>query len=125
MAHKKPSTNDPDRLAQIQEAVGRLTQDYRKRIDLLEDPATPTTPEAQAESPEAVRQRRQRYLLEMELRLQALHVERNALYAERQAHRINDESLRALVGELDMAEVSLRKRLAVAREAASRFAPPP
>jgi CPA1 family monovalent cation:H+ antiporter len=118
MAHKKPSTNDPDRLAQIQEAVGRLTQDYRKRIDLLEDPATPTTPETQAESPEAVRQRRQRYLLEMELRLQALHVERNALYAERQAHRINDESLRALVGELDLAEVSLRKRLAVARQAA-------
>ncbi|GHC92225.1 Na+/H+ antiporter [Pseudorhodoferax aquiterrae] len=118
MAKKAPATTDPERLAQIQEAVGRLTQDYRKRIDLLEDPAQPTTPEAQAESPDAVRQRRQRYLLEMELRLNALHVERNTLYAERQAHRINDESLRALVGELDLAEISLRKRLAVARQAA-------
>nr|WP_145548163.1 Na+/H+ antiporter [Variovorax boronicumulans] len=123
MAKKAPATTDPERLAQIQEAVGRLTQDYRKRIDLLEDPAQPTTLEAQAESPEAVRQRRQRYLLEMELRLNALHVERNALYAERQAHRINDESLRALVGELDLAEISLRKRLAVARQAADRVAP--
>lgn len=89
----------------------------------MEDPAQPTTPEAQAESPDAVRQRRQRYLLEMELRLNALHVERNTLYAERQAHRINDESLRALVGELDLAEISLRKRLAVARQAADRVAP--
>ena len=120
MARKTPATTDPERLAQVQEAVGRLTQDYRKRIDLLEDPALPTTPEAQAESPEAVRQRRQRYLLEMELRLNALHVERNTLYAERQAHRINDESLRALVGELDLSEISLRKRLAVARQAAAR-----
>jgi CPA1 family monovalent cation:H+ antiporter len=120
MARKTPATPDPERLAQVQEAVGRLTQDYRKRIDLLEDPALPTTPEAQAESPEAVRQRRQRYLLEMELRLNALHVERNTLYAERQAHRINDESLRALVGELDLSEISLRKRLAVARQAAAR-----
>ncbi|WP_326543164.1 Na+/H+ antiporter [Pseudorhodoferax sp.] len=120
MAQQAPAATDPERLAQIQEAVGRLTQDYRKRIDLLEDPALPSTPEAQAESPEAVRQRRQRYLLEMELRLKMLHVERDALYAERHAHRINDESLRSLVGELDLAEVSLRKRLAVAREAASR-----
>jgi Na+/H+ antiporter len=118
MATKLPATTDPERLAQIQEAVGRLTQDYRKRIDLLEDPALPTTPEAQAESPEAVRQRRQRHLLEMELRLKALHVERDTLYAERQAHRINDASLRTLVAELDLAEVSLRKRLAVARQAA-------
>ena len=116
MALAQPA--DPAALAQYQEAAGRLTQDYRKRIDLLDDPAAPTTPEAQAESPEAVRQRRQRYLVELELRLQALHVERDALYAERQAHRINDASLRALVAELDLAEVSLRKRLAVARQAA-------
>ncbi|MFT3717264.1 Na+/H+ antiporter [Pseudorhodoferax sp.] len=115
-----PAGADPERQAQLQEAVGRLTQDYRKRIDLLEDPATPTTPEAQAESPEAVRQRRMRYVVELELRLKALHVERNALYAERQAHHINDDSLRALVAELDMSELSLRKRLAVAQSAAGR-----
>lgn len=34
-----------------------------------------------------------------------------------QAHRINDETLRALVAELDLSEVPLRKRLAVARRA--------
>lgn len=109
---------DPAWLAQYQEAAGRLTQDYRKRIDLLDDAATPTTPEAQAESPEAVRQRRQRYLVELELRLSCLRVERDTLYAERHAHHINDESLRSLVGELDLSEISLRKRLRVARAAA-------
>lgn len=120
MARAQPPAGlgGPDALAQLQESVGRLTQDYRKRIDLLEDPGVPSTPEAQADSPEAVRQRRQRYLVEMELRLQALHVERDTLYAERQAHRINDASLRALVAELDLAEVALRKRLVVARQAA-------
>ena len=120
MARAQPPAGlaGPDALAQMQESVGRLTQDYRKRIDLLEDPGVPTTPEAQVDSPEARRQRRQRYLVEMELRLQALHVERDTLYAERHAHRINDASLRALVGELDLAEVALRKRLVVARQAA-------
>ncbi|MCZ2293154.1 MAG: Na+/H+ antiporter [Burkholderiales bacterium] len=102
---------------QFQEAAGRLTQDYRKRIDMLEAPDAAQTPEAQAESPEAVRERRRRYLVEMELRLQALRVEREALYAERHAQRINDEALRALVAELDLSEVALRKRLAVARRA--------
>ncbi|MFT4101560.1 MAG: Na+/H+ antiporter [Burkholderiaceae bacterium] len=109
--------HDPAWPAQYQEAAGRLTQDYRKRIDMLDDPVAPQTPEAQAESPEAVRQRRQRYLVEMELRLDALRAEREALYAERHAHRINDESLRTLVAELDLSEVSLRKRVAVARSA--------
>jgi len=109
--------DDPARMAQHQEAAGRLTQDYRQRIDLLEEPDTPQTPEAQAESPEATRQRRQRYLVELDLRLQALHAEREVLYALRHAHRINDESLRGLVAELDLSEVSLRRRLTVARRA--------
>ncbi len=109
---------DPVRLSQHQEAVGRLTQDYRKRIDLLEEPAAPSTPEAKADSPEAVLQRRQRYVVELEMRLQSLHVERSTLYAERQVHHINDASLRTLVTELDLAEESLRRRLAVARQAA-------
>jgi len=112
---------DPQWLASYQETVGRLTQDYRKRIDLLDDgtgAATPATPEAQADSPEAVRQRRLRYVMEMELRLKCTRIERDTLYAERHLHHINDESLRSLVAELDLAEVSLRKRLKVARQAA-------
>lgn len=108
---------DPAWRAQHQEAAGRLTKDYRQRIDMLAGPATSSTAEARAEAPQAVRERRQRYLVEMEVRLQALRVERESLYAERQAHRINDESLRALVAELDLSEVSLRRRLAAAHAA--------
>ena len=107
---------DPQWLAQYQESAGLLTEEYRRRIGLLDDP-TPETPEAQAEAPDVVRQRRQRYVVELELRQKALHVERDTLYAERQAQRINDESLRSLVAELDLAEVALRKRLALARRA--------
>lgn len=109
--------DDPTWLAQYQEVSGRLTQDYRKRIDLLDDGSTATTPEAQAEAPDVRQQRRMRYLMELELRLRCLHAERDALYDERHAHRINDESLRSLVAEIDLSEVSLRKRLEVARHA--------
>lgn len=106
--------DDPNWRLQYQEAAGRLTQDYRQRIDLLAGPASSGTPEARAESPKAVRERRQRYLIELEVRLRALRVERETLYAERGAHRINDESLRGLVAELDLSEVSLRRRMAAA-----------
>ncbi|AMN46799.1 sodium:proton antiporter [Steroidobacter denitrificans] len=108
---------DPAWRVQHQEAAGLLTQDYRKRIDMLDAPKVAQTPEAQAESAAVAYQRRQRYLLEMELRLDSLRIERETLYAERQAHRINDDTLRALVAELDLSEVSLRKRLVVARRA--------
>ena len=105
----------PAELTQQQEAAGRLTQDYRKRIDLLDETAAARTPETLADAPDAVRERRQRYLVEMELRLQTLRIERDTLYAERHAQRINDEVLRTLVAELDLAEVSLRRRVAAAR----------
>ena len=104
-------------LAQHQEVAGRITQEYRNRIQLLDESGVANTPEAQSDSPEVVHERRLRYLREIELRLHCIQVERNTLYAERQAHRINDEMLRAMVSELDMSEVSLRKRLAVARRA--------
>ena len=104
-------------LAQHQEVAGSITQEYRNRIQLLDESGVANTPEAQSDSPEVVHERRLRYLREIELRLHCIQVERNTLYAERQAHRINDEMLRAMVSELDMSEVSLRKRLAVARRA--------
>lgn len=109
---------DPQWLVQYQESAGLLTQEYRRRIDMLDDSVPAATPEAHAEAPDIVRQRRQRYVVELELRLKTLHIERDALYAERHAQRINDESLRSLVGELDLAEISLRKRLEVARRVA-------
>lgn len=105
-------------LAQHQEVAGRITQEYRNRIQLLDESGVANTPEAQSDSPEVVHERRLRYLREIELRLHCIQVERNTLYAERQAHRINDEMLRSMVSELDMSEVSLRKRLTVARRAA-------
>ncbi|MFT4195743.1 Na+/H+ antiporter [Ottowia sp.] len=105
----------PEDAADYDEAAGQLTQDYRQRIDLLDDDdphAVANTPEAQA-----VRARKRRYVAELALRLACLKAERDALYAERHAHRINDESLRSLVRELDLSEISLRKRLAAARQA--------
>ena len=111
--------HDEQWVAQYQEVVGRITQEYRNRIHLLDDSSgVATSTEAQRDTPEMVHERRQRLVKEMELRVRCIQVERDALYAERQAHRINDEALRAMVSELDMAEVSLRKRLAVACRAA-------
>nr|MBP7978692.1 Na+/H+ antiporter [Comamonas sp.] len=81
-------------LAQHQEVAGRITQEYRNRIQLLDESGVANTPEAQSDSPEVVHERRLRYLREIELRLHCIQVERNTLYAERQAHRINDEMLR-------------------------------
>ncbi|MCU4118339.1 Na+/H+ antiporter [Variovorax sp. N23] len=124
LSKEQAAAADPKWVAQYQESAGRLTQEYRKRIDLLEDAPAPATPEALAETTAVVRQRRRRYVVELELRLSSLHVEREALYAERHAHRINDESLRSLVAELDLQEVPLRQRLAIARHAAGVDAPP-
>ena len=47
---------------------------------------------------------------------------KHTIYAERQHDHINDESLRSLVAELDLTEISLRKRLDVARRAAAKQA---
>ncbi|MGN1056053.1 MAG: Na+/H+ antiporter [Comamonas sp.] len=117
--------HDEQWVAQYQEVVGRITQEYRNRIHLLDDTSgVATSTEAQRDTPEMVQERRERYVKEMELRMHCLQVERDTLYAERQAHRINDEMLRSSVSELDMAEVALRKRLAVARRAAGMTAGP-
>ncbi|MDR2327615.1 MAG: Na+/H+ antiporter [Acidovorax sp.] len=110
--------HDEQWLAQYQEVVGRITQEYRNRIHLVDDSGVANSTEAQRDTPELVQDRRLRYLREMELRLRCIQVERDTLYGERQAHRINDETLRAMVSELDLAEVAMRKRLVVARRAA-------
>ena len=110
---------DPEWVAMRQEVNGHLTQEYRNRIQMLDDGSgTVLSLEAQREAPEIVRQRKLRYVLEIETRIECIHAERDFYYAERQAHRINDESLRSLVSELDMQEIAMRKRLVVARRAA-------
>ena len=110
---------DPEWVAMRQEVNGHLTQEYRNRIQLLDDGSgAAQSIELLREAPEVVRQRKLRYVMEIETRIECIHAERDFYYAERQAHRINDESLRSLVSELDMQEIAMRKRLIVARRAA-------
>ena len=110
---------DPEWVAMRQEVNGHLTQEYRNRIQLLDDGSgAAQSIELLREAPEVVRQRKLRYVMEIETRIECIHAERDFYYAERQAHRINDESLRSLVSELDMQEIAMRKRLVVARRAA-------
>ena len=100
MTEDEAQKHDEQWVAQYQEVVGRITQEYRNRIHLLDDTGVATSTEAQRDTSEMVQERRQRYVKEMELRLRCIQVERDTLYAERQMHRINDEMLRALVSGL-------------------------
>ena len=119
LSEEEVQTRDPEWVAMRQEVIGHLTQEYRNRIQMLDDGSgTVLSIEAQREAPEVVRQRKLRYVMEIESRIECIHAERDFYYAERQAHRINDESLRSLVSELDMQEIAMRKRLVVARRAA-------
>ena len=115
LSEEDKQSHDEQWVAQYQEVVGRIIQEYRSRIELLEENLNKTGTE---ETEEVVEERRQRYIREMELRLKCLKVERDTLYAERHAHRINDE---VLVSELDLAEVSLTKRLNVSKRAAASY----
>ena len=118
LSEEDKQAHDEQWVAQYQEVVGRIIQEYRSRIELLEENLNKAGVE---ETDEVVEERRERYIREMELRLKCLKVERDTLYAERQAHRINDEVLRAAVSELDLAEVSLTKRLNVSKRAAAAY----
>ena len=109
--------------ARHQEISGRIAREYRNRIDLLDEEKSPeTADEKDISSPDAIQQRRDRYVTELEMRLHCIKVERHTIYAERQHNHINDESLRSLVQELDLGEISLHKRLDVARRAAAKAA---
>lgn len=119
LSEEEMQRRDPEWVAMRQEVNGHLTQEYRNRIQLLDDGSgAAQSIELLREAPEVVRQRKLRYVMEIETRIECIHAERDFYYAERQAHRINDESLRSLVSELDMQEIAMRKRLAVARRAA-------
>lgn len=118
LSEEDKQSHDEQWVAQYQEVVGRIIQEYRSRIELLEENLNKTGTE---ETEEVVEERRERYIREMELRLKCLKVERDTLYAERHAHRINDEVLRAAVSELDLSEVSLTKRLNVSKRAAAAY----
>ena len=108
--------HSPEWLAMHQEAAGQITREYRGRMEVLRerDPAAPS------DVPEAVAMQKHKlqYVTELAMRLHCVRSERTTLYRERHAHRINDESLRSLVAELDLNEITLRKRLHVAQQAA-------
>jgi len=125
LSEEERAQADPQWIAQYQEAAGRLTQDYRRRIDLLDDGNNAVTPEAEAQSPEALHQRRQRHVVTLELSLKCLRIERATVYAERQANHINDEALRHIVAEIDLAEVAVQQRLVVARRLLARLTSSP
>ena len=111
--------HSPEWVAMHQEVMGHLMQEYRNRIQLLDDGSgVATSLESAREAPEIVQQRKHRYVLEVETRLKCIRAERDAVYAERHKHRINDETMRNIVNELDLQEVSMRKRLGAARRAA-------
>ncbi|ARU03749.1 Na+/H+ antiporter [Comamonas serinivorans] len=106
-----------DWLAMHQDAAGQITREYRSRMDVLRD-SGPVGAEPANEEAALAQQHKLQYVMELELRLHCVRQERTALYAERHAHRINDESLRSLVAELDLNEITIRKRLHVAQLAA-------
>ncbi|MDB5846722.1 MAG: Na+/H+ antiporter [Rhodoferax sp.] len=83
------------------EVAARVAGDYQRRILGQAPDVSDAADPAQA---------RRLHTLEMELRLSCLQAERQALYALRRKHRINDDTLRELVQEVDLAEVVVRKR---------------
>ncbi|MCP1634760.1 hypothetical protein [Kerstersia gyiorum] len=114
------AAHDEKWLTQHQEIIGLLTKEYRRRIEMME--AHQAEGEEDAESnadgttdSRAVIERKQRYIIEQELRLRGLQAERRAIYAQRRKNLINDETMRGLVQEIDMAEISLKRRLAANR----------
>ncbi len=91
----RPSSHSAQWLAQHQEVAGRITQEYRNRIQLLDESGVANAPEAQSDSPEVVHERRLRYLREIEA-APALHSGR-AQHAVRRApgapHQRRDAAL--------------------------------
>ena len=117
VSESEAKQHSSDWLAMHQEAAGQITREYRARMEVLRDSAASATLTT-AEEAELVQHHKLQYVMELEMRLHCVRSERTALYRERHAHRINDESLRSLVAELDLNEITIRKRLHVAQQAA-------
>jgi len=90
--------------------MGRVAQDYRDRLGALDDSSDPDYVHLR-ERVQHVRS----VELDMELRLIGLQAERDEIYRLRRKHLINDDSLRLLVSELDLAEVALMRRRTAAK----------
>lgn len=89
--------NDPelnDRLLAYTDVSTQLLSDYQERMAVEDDRVSCDRLELLHE-------------VERELRIEALHAERREIYRLRSRHRINDELLHRLVGEIDLAETAL------------------
>ena len=78
------------------EVLGHVTAHYRLQIDAARDPETGPVQAARAAS------------FERELWLTGLRAERAELYRLRSVSRIDDDTLRSLVDEIDLIEASIR-----------------
>jgi CPA1 family monovalent cation:H+ antiporter len=78
----------------------RIDHSYRHRL----------RPHQPGQPGDSAAQVQQALALERRLRLDALQAERDELHRLRLAHRINDETLRALIHEIDLVEMVIRSR---------------
>ncbi|THT98732.1 Na+/H+ antiporter [Lampropedia puyangensis] len=90
--------------------LGRVAQDYRERLNALDDTSDPDLVKLR----ERV-QHGKTLELDMGLRLKGVQAEREEIYRLRRKHLINDDSLRRLVSELDLAEVAINRRMEAAQ----------
>lgn len=97
-ADEPPDTGSPPDAAQAARAMevkARIMTEYRHQLEVFND-----TSEAQALA-------WQMDQLERRLRLHALRAQRLELYSLRRHHRIGDDVLRQVLGELDLSEANL------------------
>ena len=88
-------TRDENAIALASRVAARVVGDYQQRLEAAgEEGDVPEKARAEAGT-------------ERIMRLAALRAERRELFELRRSHRINDETLRALIRELDLAEASL------------------
>lgn len=88
-------TRDDNAIALASRVAARVVGDYQQRLEAAGDEGdVPEKARAEAGT-------------ERVMRLAALRAERRELFELRKSHRINDETLRALIRELDLAEASL------------------
>jgi len=88
-------TRDDNAIALASRVAARVVGDYQQRLEAAgDDGDVPEKARAEAGT-------------ERVMRLAALRAERRELFELRKSHRINDETLRALIRELDLAEASL------------------
>jgi len=88
-------THDDNAIALASRVAARVVGDYQQRLEAAGDEGdVPEKARAEAGT-------------ERVMRLAALRSERRELFELRKSHRINDETLRALIRELDLAEASL------------------